>query len=539
MTDTTMEETGNCLLAIENSYQPQTVTLTNCTFSDSQDSSTSYNRYIDIPSKNSNIEIDQCSFNISNSYRLYTEGRAKVTNNTFESKGNITLSLNNQSDTETVFSGNKVTGQYTRLTAHNLEELKNNHYDNFVAYFISPFNNNTIDFLTEEIDIKEPLECIDNTTCTKKAFLSFSNGDIGLDERYKDFFCGLKLENATTAIVTGLELGNIPLFLYETPAFSGSGSLLELTDCTIDNTSSRYASIKIDFTNATLTNCTVKGKDSVTGAIQLKGNLTVDNSEIKGDIRRYSSDFDANIKLKNGSKCIDVYDDSKPATLFGHNITVSENSSAGSIISDNNGTVIVSDDSTLAGYINAIPGTVILKDCTFDGNNQTYLTNINTTTLTIDNCTFKNCTNKSTYQGGGAIGIKATKVEIINETKFIDNITEHWRGGAVYINAKDVKLSNCTFSGNKNLEVNARHAGGGAVAITCGQDNVKAVISNCTFTNNSCAVENTGTDMWMSAIFTKENSDEIAEEHSGCTLEISGCNIDLSSNSVHTNNINK
>ena len=108
----------------------------------------------------------------------------------------------------------------------------------------------------------------------------------------------------------------------------------------------------------------------------------------------------------------------------------------------------------------------------------------------------------------------------------------------IRVSSKTVSLRNCIFTGNRNLEAIAEHAGGGAVAIECSQDNVKAVISGCTFTDNSCTVENRGRDVWMCSRFVKDNSDEIEKEVSGCTLEISGCNIDLSSNSVSKTNIN-
>ena len=607
------------------------ITMTNCSY---------YNEveciypFLNLVSdKSQAISIENCNFDLKNNsfiyasacdtswskndYDVITDGFLKIKHNSFKLKENsskfyqenfhvylsrnieftdniiereTSLLINLVSSDSVKFTGNKCYGQRTDIKATNVAEFADNKYDNFVMYDISVGNNKQLDLSSEIIDIKEPLYCADNTTCTKQAYLSLSNGEIDIDKRYKDFFlCGLELKNAT-AFVKGQNFGKMPSFLNkDVPVeVSGSDSILELIGCTVEGN---------DFW----------------GAIKADGSLTVNNSEIKGSIGEKKWDSLLNIELKNGSKVTSIDNDYYTSHVSGRNITVSEKSSAEDIDADE--TVTVSGGSTVGNisannitiknstagkigtswYKDAVVscsestvesiqswyGTVTLKRCTFNGSKRRdsavkiggaeYSEDKYTATeLIIDNCSFSNyildcpgsfgagaavcakaanvqitnncsftnCTNKCD-DDGGAIYIRGANTVSIDRTSFTSNTAENWRGGAVHIDAKDVKLSNCTFSGNKALETNAKKTGGGAVAIECRQDNVKAVISNCTFTNNSCTVANRGTDIWMSAIFTEENSDKIAEEHSGCTLEISGCNIDLSSNSVLTNNINK
>ncbi|MBD5410761.1 MAG: hypothetical protein HDR53_06755 [Treponema sp.] len=337
MTKTTMEETGRYLISSYSQTASITVLLKDCTFSDSSTSSNT--NYIDLNSTNSNIDIDDCTFNIhassslrnvgstkinnsnflcksANIFSINTDGTTEITNTTFENKDRILLNLtksSNQSDTETIFTGNTLKGQqFIQLEAHNIKKLEKNNYDTFVIYKLnSPLNNTSIDFSTEKITIKEPLYCNDNTKCTKKAYLSLSNGKIRIidDEKYKDFLCGLSLTNAS-AIVKGLEFGKIPSFCKLNP-LSGSGDMLELTDCTIESTNESRP-MSISFTNTTLKNCTVKGTLNV----------------------------------------------------IGHDITVSKSSPIGDITS-NDGTVLVSENSTVGNIYEA--KTIIAKNSNITG----------------------------------------------------------------------------------------------------------------------------------------------------------------------------
>lgn len=337
MTKTTMEETGRYLISSYSQTASITVLMKGCTFSDSSTSSNT--NYIDLDSTNSNIDIDYCTFNIhassslrnvgstkinnsnflcksANIFSINTDGTTEITNTTFENKDRILLNLtksSNQSDTETIFTGNTLKGQqFIQLEAHNIKKLEKNNYDTFVIYKLnSPLNNTSIDFSTEKITIKEPLYCNDNTKCTKKAYLSLSNGEIRIidDKKYKDFLCGLSLTNAS-AIVKGLEFGKIPSFCKLNP-LSGSGDMLELTDCTIESTNESRP-MSINFTNTTLKNCTVKGTLNV----------------------------------------------------IGHDITVSKSSPIGDITS-NDGTVLVSENSTVGNIYEA--KTIIAKNSNITG----------------------------------------------------------------------------------------------------------------------------------------------------------------------------
>lgn len=743
MIGTTMEKTGKCLLRTQNQSDASiTLRLKDCTFSDFNDGSGSYrNQYICLQSKNSDIDIDKCTFNIqtsllyaySNSTKIKdstylctseitdniisTSGKVEITGNTFENKERIRILLDNSGnqsgvEQETVFTGNKLKGEYTILNAHNVKDLKNNRYENFVMYDIHLQDNaHPIDFLTETIEIKTPLYCDDNTPCTKKAYLSLSNGEIRIDDkRYKDFFCGLHLYNAS-AIVKGQEFGKIPKIL-KYYLISGSNSMLELTDCIIES-------------DTTDTAISLKGRltveDSViTGSITNAESITAQNSKINGSIINEASKSVIQLKNTPVSGYLSVYKDSEITmtadsgrndisigtgtsnglynsiqfmdtkysndlpTTFGTgtvsltNINVSgsiwggkkssiidstingsiyngeethiKNSTVKRVNSNNillegvmvtdtvshypnftltakaynskrtviknvqSGTLTLTDtdaeiisypssgttienchvgrliggriekidiSKSTVGSIDIAKSTVTLINCTFNGNGQeqTYpavrigeqgYTNGDTAeALIVDNCSFSNyilnnsgasyvggaaisvqaktvqiknncrfsnCTNKNGNSLGGAINIEADTVEI-DSTHFTGNTATYWRGGAVGIKAEKVLINDCTFTGNKTLETYNRHAGGGAVAITCSQDNVIAGISGCTFSSNSNAVENYGTDVWMSAEFVKGDTEEIESSYSGCTLTISSCTTDKSSDSLYKNNI--
>lgn len=617
MIGTTMEKTGKYLLRTQNQSDASiTLRLKDCTFSDFNDGSGSYrNQYICLKSKNSDIDIDKCTFNIqtsllyaySNSTKIKdstylctseitddiisTSGKIEITGNTFESKGRIHLILYNGAgqsgvEQETVFTGNTLRGQYTLLNAHNVKDLKNNRYENFVMYDIHLQDNAPpIDFLTETIEIKTPLHTADGTVCTKKAYLALSNGGLRIDDaRHKDFLCGLSLYNAS-AFVNEQEFSQkeIPEFLQGSPVFSAMGDMLELTDCTVELAENQE--MRLYVTDATITNCMIKKPNNLMTTIYANGQVELKNSTVTGAVS---------------------------AT----NITVSENSKTGNIISFN-GTVEVSGGST-TGYISSAEtisvknsstvgrittaaenasvscsgstvesidskyGTVTLTNCTFNGNGQEqtypavkigkqeYSNAVTAEALIVDNCSFSNyilnksespyiggaaisagartveiknncrfsnCTNKNDNSSGGAININADTVKIDN-AHFTGNTATYWRGGAVYISAKTVSINDCTFTGNKTLETYNRHAGGGAVAITCSQDNVIAGISGCTFSSNSNAVENYGTDVWMSAEFVKGDTEEIESSYSGCELNIDDrCTTDKSSDSLYKNNI--
>lgn len=616
MIGTTMEKTGKYLLRTQNQSDASiTLRLKDCTFSDFNDGSGSYrNQYICLQSKNSDIDIDKCTFNIqtsllyaySNSTKIKdstylctseitddiisTCGKVEITGNTFENKERIRILLDNSGnqsgvEQETVFTGNRLKGRYTTLNARNIKDLKNNRYENFVQYDIHLQDNAPpIDFLTETIEIKTPLHTADGTVCTKKAYLALSNGGLRIDDaRHKDFLCGLSLYNAS-AFVNEQEFSQkeIPEFLQGSPVFSARGDMLELTDCTVELAENQE--MRLYVTDATITNCMIKKPNNLMTTIYANGQVELKNSTVTGAVS---------------------------AT----NITVSENSKTGNIISFN-GTVEVSGGST-TGYISSAEtisvknsstvgrittvaenasvscsgstvesidskyGTVTLTNCTFNGNGQEqtypavkigkqeYSNAVTAEALIVDNCSFSNyilnksessyiggaaisagartveiknncrfsnCTNKNGNSSGGAINIEAVTVGI-DRAHFTGNTATYWRGGAVGIKAEKVLINDCTFTGNKTLETYNRHAGGGAVAITCSQDNVIAGISGCTFSSNSNAVENYGTDVWMSAEFVKGDTEEIESSYSGCTLTISSCTTDKSSDSLYKNNI--
>lgn len=389
MTGTTIEDTEGPLTT-----SCRTLLLKDCTLSDSGQGDSSWYIY-----GCRDLNIDNCTFNIHISPLIYQVGgnikikeskylnetgnvaistydnvEAEITDSTFESKnGYIYLSG------ITVFTGNKLKGKYTKLITYNIKKLENNHYDNFVYYSINnPLNNSSIDFLTEKIEIKEPLLSSDNTPCTKKAYLNLSDGEIRIDdEKYKNFLCGMNLENAS-AVVKRQDFGNIPSFLYTGSPVEGSGSVLELTDCTI-NGMSKSVPMTISFTNATLTNCTVKG--TTDDAIKVENNLTVKSSTIEGNIKEIN-----NLHKPN-------------------EVTVLGGSTVGDI--NNAKTINISGNSTVGGITNA--STVTGKDSTIDGSiinkNSKSVIELKNTSVTGHLLTTKNSEITMTADSGKNISI--------------------------------------------------------------------------------------------------------------------------------------
>lgn len=457
MTKTTMEETGRYLISSYSQTASITVLMKDCTFSDSSTSSNT--NYIDLNSTNSNIDIDYCTFNIhassslrnvgstkinnsnflcksANIFSINTDGTTEITNTTFENKDRILLNLtksSNQSDTETIFTGNTLKGQqFIQLEAHNIKKLEKNNYDTFVIYKLnSPLNNTSIDFSTEKITIKEPLYCNDNTKCTKKAYLSLSNGEIRIiddeeidDKKYKDFLCGLSLTNAS-AFVKGQEFGKMPSILsrlLSSLPLSGSGEILDLTKCTIENTDETRP-ISIDFTNAKFTECTVK---SITAdAIKLAGSLTVERSEIEGnvschDITVFGKSTAGNITSSNGTVSV-----SETSTVGDINdaktITISGNSTVGGIT---NASTVTGNDSTIDGSIinKASTSVITLKNTPVTG----YLLTHNDSEITMTADSGKNISigdNGSKYEYLSPRSIETTYYGDDNGTLSLTNIT--------------------------------------------------------------------------------------------------------------------
>lgn len=148
--------------------------------------------------------------------------------------------------------------------------------------------------------------------------------------------------------------------------------------------------------------------------------------------------------------------------------------------------------------------------------------------LTITGSTFSN--NTATKYSGGAISCSCCTEVIIERSEFSNNTAEAWYGGAVYISAKTVEINDCTFTGNKNLETIKQQAGGGAIAISCNQNEVDATIRNCTFISNNSNFN--GHDVFMNAAWGNNTS------YSGCKLNIEGlCTTDKTSDSLYKNNI--
>lgn len=357
----------------------------------------------------------------------------------------------------------------------------------------------------------------------------------------------------------------------------------ELTKCTVTATDTTDATA---ITSSAIGNSTliISSGSTVSGQVLGGTATTIKNSTVTGTVSSRDITVSENSKtgsISSSNGTVEVSGGSTTGDISSaETISVKNSSTVGRITTSvENASVSCSGSTVESIYSNY--GTVTLKNCTFNGNGQKqtypavrigeqgYTYGDTAEALIVDNCTFSNyilnnsedsyvggaaisakaktveiknncrfsnCTNKNDNSSGGAINIKADTVGI-DSALFTGNTATYWRGGAVYISAKTVSINDCTFTGNKTLETYNRHAGGGAVAITCSQDNVIADISNCTFSGNSNAVENYGTDVWMSAEFVKGDTEEIESSYSGCTLTINSCTTDKTSGSLYKNNV--
>ncbi len=435
MTDVIMKETGKCLISdSRSSYAaPESITvqLTNCTFSDSPSSNS---RYINLNSENSSIDIDNCSFNIhetawvlniggnatiTNSDFLcksendcatfWIAGKSVVTDSTFESNGCINLKLNwnlpHESDKGTVFTNNKLRGQYTILEARNIRELKDNKYDNFVDYYLrNPLDDDAIDLLSETI-YAEP--------GAKKAFLvlSNSNREIIIDpkehEEYKDFLCGLSLSNAT-ATIKGQDFGKMPSFLNEYYQVSGTDCKLTLKDCTFDGSNQTASAVQIaryDYDNAAteliIDNCSFS-------------NYILDNAgAVYVDAEK--------VEIKNN--CLFTHCTNSSANYGGGAIYVSANTLKINKSTFSNNTV----NNSIGGAIRYIGNKIIIEDSIFTENTtKTWrggAVYINAKEVKLSNCTFTGNQNLETNKekaGGGAVAIECRRDDV---TTTIDSCT--------------------------------------------------------------------------------------------------------------------
>lgn len=364
MNNTTMKETGDRLFYNNTAYDPSlTVRLKNSTFSNSAVSDCS-NPYIYSDSDNFVIDIDSCTFNIENNFLgtspyqdnggnitiqnsqciypskrnaksitiINAKGTIKLIGNTFTSKSQTFFSCNTEKsylhpENSTTFTENKIESPYTRFYANRLNTFGGNQYDNFVRYEVSPFESGgTIDFSTEQIEIKEPLYNKDLKEITKKAAISLYDGAICIknDTKYKDFLCILELNNTSTAIVSGQDFSKSECPYFEdknksysvyassktSPVYSDSNSIMELTDCTVEGDEDHPA--------------ICMWSDSM---------LSATASQIDGSI------------WGNSTTVVELTNSTVTGTVSSRDITVSENSKTGNITAPD-GAVEVSGGST-------------------------------------------------------------------------------------------------------------------------------------------------------------------------------------------------
>lgn len=412
MNDTTMKETGSRLFYCNTAYDPSvTVRLTNSTFSNSAVSDCS-KPYIYSNSENTFINIDSCTFNIENNFLetstysdsgeitlqnsqciypskrnaqsitiIKAKGTIKLIGNTFKSKSHTLFYCNSNryylsSENSTTFTQNKIESRYTSFYAHRLNTFGSNQYDNFVRYEVSPFESGgTIDFSTEQIEIKEPLYNSDLKEITKKAAIFLYDGAICIknDTKYKDFLCILELDNTSTAIVSGQDFSNS-----EYPAFEDMNKSYSAYYVRTAYPVRAYSNCSME-----LTGCTVK--DDYAISIYSDSMLSATNSTISGDI--YGS-TNSTVELTNSTVT---------GAVSATNITVSENSKTG-YINAPDGTVEVSGGSTVGDIRKANTITAENSNITGSmGSTDAHKTDITLSGVTVNGMIFNLGNNSSVH----------------------------------------------------------------------------------------------------------------------------------------------
>ena len=156
-------------------------------------------------------------------------------------------------------------------------------------------------------------------------------------------------------------------------------------------------------------------------------------------------------------------------------------------------------DRATAGPPSTALGSIILRRCNFENNIGTgeggacYLYTDETDNVLVENCFFKN--NESRILAGGTNGGSGGAIQHMNNSKnrgfivrnstFQDNKAAVL-GGAIRADWADTEIVNCTFSGNKALQValDGYSTNGGALVFYSMQNSF-VDIANCTFANNS------------------------------------------------------
>ncbi|MBN2210399.1 MAG: hypothetical protein JW709_03305 [Sedimentisphaerales bacterium] len=125
-------------------------------------------------------------------------------------------------------------------------------------------------------------------------------------------------------------------------------------------------------------------------------------------------------------------------------------------------------------------GHVTVSECEFTGNTSSMSAGAiynDHCAMTADHCTFT--TNTATYYGGGIYNYYDSDLTISDST-FTGNSAAEQCGG-IYNSVSHAAITRCTFSGNTSTSVSGK---GGAV---CNNSGGEIVLTDCGFTNNSCA----------------------------------------------------
>ena len=200
--------------------------------------------------------------------------------------------------------------------------------------------------------------------------------------------------------------------------------------------------------NLTLINLTLQNGNSTGNG----GAIDYENSPGNyGTLNITNCSFNNNNATNDGGA---IYNDGAIATLSNCTFTGNNATHGGGGVIRNRGTITSVSGCTFTGN-NAIQGGTILTD--YDS------------TITLDNCTFKNNTAK--YEGGA---IWNGGISSITDCNFTNNTAAEDNGGAICNYRTITTLSGCTFRGN-----NVKY--GGAIS------NYRTInnLSGCTFTGNN------------------------------------------------------
>lgn len=305
-----------------------------------------------------------------------------------------------------------------------------------------------------------------------------------------------------TLVVDGCNFTNCKSTL-NSDDYSGGGAILHinsgsftLNNCNfVDDTSAkRGGAISNTAGTLTVTNCNFTNCHSVNGGgdiANIGSTLTITNVNSEGSYGRGTIWSTASITISgsNFSNFINI-DEQIGAIYIENKVTVSDSSfynNTGDIYSGSNGVVATNCNFTKTHIVSSITyksSTLQVTNCKFEECTSTteggaIFTN-SATGLTIKGSSFNKCTSGSGYIGGAVVFNIGSNAVTISNSNFT-NCAAHREGGAIYIYASSLSVSNSRFINNTN-DPSSSTRGGGAIFV-----HAATTVTNSMFIDNYCS----------------------------------------------------